>query len=438
MTRTLLLAVAVVFGSLYPAAAQTAVFIGTNSTCQGDWRACGFGTVGVNLYPDGGDTPSLIPWAKGVGTQAAWPKVSRDPRLPRRGSFANYNASISWAEGTIATSAPWPAGADHFGAGYYHRIADGVPMRIGFNDSPAGVIRFYLVDYDRQQRQIRIDVYAQGARTLAPDPEAEYANGPLLDSRTFDHFEEGIYPGWDVTGPVIFQFTALPDDTNGLAVESGIFLDPPGSTVPIPVTCAVCVPSVTDVDGAVWSLGAPAAGGLAVLMNGLPYALGGSGLGYFYAPPQLFLFNNIGNYYLKVPNGQFQKMDYDPTGIVVPPPAPPPQPPVPPDTYPAHVGLTFAADHDGVDVDLFPTIAGYHCYLDNVRVVPEPSRVGLEVFCDLQVAALTPGAHTVAISAYNDKGEARSVPYPFSIAIMTTGTPNQPTHGRLVITVPRP
>ena len=233
-----------------PPGNTTATFVGIDTTTRGTWKGR-YGALGVFLYPDGG-TPGLPElFVRGAGTiQASGQAASFggactfDVRAPLRYSANNVGEPAS-CEGTIiGQNQPWPPNA-RFAAGLYNRTVDGVPFRIGVRLAQPTRVRLYLVDFNAglftSHRVERIDVYEESDLpvTEVGSIGQPYANGRLLDSRTFSSFENGIYPGWDVTGPVIFQFTAIepnryPDgspivDTNGLAVESGIFLDPSGT-----------------------------------------------------------------------------------------------------------------------------------------------------------------------------------------------------------------
>lgn len=197
-----------------PAAAQTtATFVGEDRVTSGRWRGV-YGSVCVSLYNEGGTPACPESFVRGAGTLAGlrWPIDSTDPTLPQH------------FDGRPGT----------FGAGFSKRDADGVPMRTGHATGAPGTLSLYFVDYiDPPQaslnRKQRIDVYAQGP--IDTDNGTghigiSHANGALLDSRTIENFQGGVYLSWVVTGPVNFQYTALPNDTNGLAVVNGVFLDP--------------------------------------------------------------------------------------------------------------------------------------------------------------------------------------------------------------------
>lgn len=240
--------------SATPAAGQTtATFVGTDTVTRGAWKSV-YGALGVSLYPDGGSMTEAS-FARGVGTIQVQGMnfggaLTFDARAPQRYTVNNCCDPVAYTDAggiarTVATGAPWPPDA-RFAAGLYHRAADGVPMRLGVTLTAPRLVCFYLVDFDRRGRAERIDVYAEGP--LDGDTTGSlglsHANGLMLDSQTFSHFEEGTYVCWNVTGPAIFQFTAQPTDGNTLAVEGGLFLDavdpcpfkaPPTITWPTPI-----------------------------------------------------------------------------------------------------------------------------------------------------------------------------------------------------------
>jgi hypothetical protein len=94
-------------------------------------------------------------------------------------------------------------------------------LELTVDDPKPRHVSFYFVDWDRQGRSQRIEVFGQ--------------NGQLLDSRTVSGFENGIYYTWEVQGPVRFDFTRLSGPN---ALIMGFFFDSangPGEPQP-PVT----------------------------------------------------------------------------------------------------------------------------------------------------------------------------------------------------------
>lgn len=228
--------------------AQTVIWLGLDRATQGSWRGvyalkdpttAYAGDPGcVSLYPDGGNCTERM-WARGAGTIQVQGMdfggvITFDKRAPQRYTTNNCCDPVTYnvadlpvgtvGTGVVGTGQPWPPGA-RFAAGLYYREADGVPFRHGIGITRARSVCLYLVDFDRRGRTQRIDVYAEGGIVTEPGSlGVPHANGALLDSRVIDHFEDGVYACWHVSGPVIFQHTALPANTNGLAVVSAIFL----------------------------------------------------------------------------------------------------------------------------------------------------------------------------------------------------------------------
>lgn len=206
-----------------------------DAVTQGRWKGV-HGGLCVSLYPDGGTQNCPTMFIRGGGTilasgqaQGFGGELTFDVRAPRRYTLNNSTTGL-----------PWPADAG-FGAGLYNRTADGVPFRLGMTITSPSRVWLYLVDMNAgvftSSRAEKIDVYTQTTQTqVEPGSLGQpYANGPLLTSVTVQHFEQGVYVGFDVTGPVNFQFTAIEPshyadgrlitDTNGLAILNGVFID---------------------------------------------------------------------------------------------------------------------------------------------------------------------------------------------------------------------
>jgi hypothetical protein len=94
------------------------------------------------------------------------------------------------------------------------------------------------------------------------------------------------------------------------------------------------------------------------------------------------------------------------------------QTPVPSPT-PATTKLAF--DHDGVNTD------GYRLKIDAaaaVAITPTCAVVGSVRSCDIPFPALTPGAHTLIVIAWNIAGEAQSDPFAVNVIVVPAKATN--------------
>ena len=94
------------------------------------------------------------------------------------------------------------------------------------------------------------------------------------------------------------------------------------------------------------------------------------------------------------------------------------QTPVPSPTPPT---TKLAFDHDGLNTD------GYRLKVDAlapVAITPTCAVVASVRSCELPFPALTPGAHTLTIIAWNIAGEAVSAPFPVTVIVVPTAPAN--------------
>jgi len=80
---------------------------------------------------------------------------------------------------------------------------------VNVTDGQTHQVALYLLDWDNQGRQERIDVLN--------------SSGQVVSSRTVSSFDGGVYEVWNITGNVTFRITRLAGPNT---VLSGIFFDP--------------------------------------------------------------------------------------------------------------------------------------------------------------------------------------------------------------------
>jgi hypothetical protein len=89
--------------------------------------------------------------------------------------------------------------------------------------------------------------------------------------------------------------------------------------------------------------------------------------------------------------------------------------------------FTLAATHDGVNVD------GFRVYVDGAQAAPDipASAVVSGTVTSAPLAGLTPGSHTLQMSAFNAIGEVKSAP----LLISAITLPTAPTGLKITLTV---
>lgn len=161
--------------------ASTAAFLRVDTTTQGSWQGV-YGNQQAALAA----TAPTNPISMSGQSPFIWNPNTSDVRALQ--------------SGTARVAACW------YGAAFAVQIDATTPRQLAI----------YLLDWDGSGRSQRIDVL---------DATTQY----VLDTRTLDHFHDGQYVVWNVTGHVVVKVTLL----GGVnAVVSGVFLDPVNGTPP--------------------------------------------------------------------------------------------------------------------------------------------------------------------------------------------------------------
>jgi hypothetical protein len=163
-------------------AANTATFIKTDTTDQGNWQHV-YGAQGYNVIGASASYPSYATVTPSGQSSYVWAQTTNDVR-----------ALSNPAGGRIA--ATW--------------YASSFSVNVNLADGQTHQLALYLLDWDSGHRSERIDVLNSA--------------GQIMDSRTIASFSGGEYLVWNVSGNVTFRITCVGGNN---AVLSGLFFDPP-------------------------------------------------------------------------------------------------------------------------------------------------------------------------------------------------------------------
>jgi subtilisin family serine protease len=162
------------------------IFMQQDGQTRGNWRL-GYGAVHPHVVGDSG----LFPPGVQVELQGVEGRFLRqdsaDPRALERPSDLNRRVLAYWES------------------------PDQMTIDMNFTDGHTHRVSFYMVDFDRQRRDQRVEVF-----------DAE--TGVLLDSRRVREFNNGRYVTYELEGHVQVRITNLAGPS---AVLSGIFFDQP-------------------------------------------------------------------------------------------------------------------------------------------------------------------------------------------------------------------
>lgn len=164
-----------------------------DSTTQGAWQGA-YGGEGANIIGNSANYPAYAQVDTFSAASYIWAGSSTDPRaLLKPGSPSDRVAGC------------------FFGSSF--------TVDVNLSDGNAHQLAVYLLDWDDGARAERVDVL-------------DAVSGQVLNSQLADHFVNGTYLSWIVTGHVRLRFTAL----NGPnAVLNGLFFGggtPPPSSIP--------------------------------------------------------------------------------------------------------------------------------------------------------------------------------------------------------------
>jgi hypothetical protein len=174
-----------------PVAPATASFVRSDTATRGSWKAS-YGAEGFRLAED----PS-----------------ANNPTQPAYGTItpvgqANWTWTTSTADPRALTRAA-AGSTDRLAACWYSSTSFDVNVNV--NDSATHRLSIYAVDFDSYgPRSQKVEIL-------------DAASGALLDSRTLNGFQDGVYLTWDITRSVKIRVTNLNPSSNALL--SGVFLD---------------------------------------------------------------------------------------------------------------------------------------------------------------------------------------------------------------------
>jgi hypothetical protein len=163
----------------------SAVFHGTNSTRGGNWK----GSVGAQGHLVIGDSQSLPPYASLAASGKSdwtWEYSTSDVRALQRNST------------TSRLAACWYSGA-------------AFEIDLNLTDSQSHRVNFYCLDWDRANRQQRVEIL-------------DHATRQVLHSYDLANFSSGVYLDYTLRGRCIVRLTR---SASFNAVLSGIFFDAP-------------------------------------------------------------------------------------------------------------------------------------------------------------------------------------------------------------------
>jgi hypothetical protein len=161
---------------------NTAVYVGEDRASGGSWKAK-FGADGYKVISDLESIPSYVVFSSTGHSQWLWNENTSSPAALERAS-----------------------GSGRLAACYY--ATNPYDLRFSFEDEEARQVTFYFLDWDRMQREQRIEVL-------------DARNGKTLGERVMRDFGNGIYQTWVLKGDVVVRIHPI----KGNAVMSGIFFD---------------------------------------------------------------------------------------------------------------------------------------------------------------------------------------------------------------------
>lgn len=158
-------------------------FHGPNTTRGGTWKG-NLGAQGHLVVADSQSLPSYVSIAPSGKADWTWAYSTTDTRALQRQSLNSRVASCWYASAAF-------------------------DVELNFSDTQPHRVSFYCVDWDRANRQQRIEVL-------------DFTTRQVLHSYTLSNFSNGTYLDYSIKGRVIVRFTRI---TSFNAVMSGIFFD---------------------------------------------------------------------------------------------------------------------------------------------------------------------------------------------------------------------
>ncbi|HLK58437.1 MAG TPA: RHS repeat-associated core domain-containing protein [Chthonomonadaceae bacterium] len=165
------------------AQAQSATFVGVDSTTQGTWKG-NYGNQGYSIVNDTTSLPSYASISASGNSAYVWADPSTDVRALQHASSSNRVAACWYSYSTFTVD-------------------------INLTDSNTHQLSLYCLDWETTTRQQKMEVL-------------NGSTGAVMDTQTLNNYHNGRYVIWNVQGHVQIRFTTLYPN----AVVSGIFLDP--------------------------------------------------------------------------------------------------------------------------------------------------------------------------------------------------------------------
>ncbi len=178
------------YKSSAPGAANSAVFLKTDTTTQGTWKGV-YGADGYNVIDDTTAYPSYATVTPASQFNYVWSASTSDVRGLQKAASATDRIAATW-----------------YSSGTY-------TIDVNFSDTAQHQVAVYCVDWDYLGRTQTISVL-------------DGATQAVLDSHNIANFANGQYLVWTLSGHVILRITNSGPQN---AVISGLFFDTsPGST----------------------------------------------------------------------------------------------------------------------------------------------------------------------------------------------------------------
>ena len=163
--------------------APTAVtFVGFDASTSGNWVGT-YGASGNWIEGTSSSIPSYLTVAAKNASIWTWVNNTTVPTAPLRPDSSGTRIAACWYSPTSFS--------------FNLNIADGQTHRISA----------YLLDWDKQNRQERVDIL-------------DTTTGSVLNSQTISNFSTGLYATWDLSGKITIRVTRL---TGPDGVISGLF-----------------------------------------------------------------------------------------------------------------------------------------------------------------------------------------------------------------------
>jgi hypothetical protein len=174
-----------------PAGSASATFLRTDATTGGNWKGV-YGAQGYNIIQNAQNYPSFVNVAASGIDPWTWNNNTTHPAALQRAT-ANTRLAACWYSGSQAE------------------------IQLSFSDNVPHRVALYFIDWDQAGRRQTLDI-------LHGD------TGVLLESRTIESFQNGIYLVYDLQGRITLRLRPQA----GNAVLSGLFFDAAVESVATP------------------------------------------------------------------------------------------------------------------------------------------------------------------------------------------------------------